>query len=303
MSTRSRRLLWAASVILAFILGYLLARRRCVQDMGAAGGSGNTRVVANGDPSQSSRSHIKLGTGQGAASSTGGSSNGIDGGVDTANGGGGAGGGDDADAGNGGGSGTIPGGSGVFKKTPRQSDSLFHDYVARLTEDQDNTGKRMSDSAVDQNTNTRVANDFSLDGTGLPRYPNGVTRVMSSVAVRTDVQGDTATACAIETHDSFQTVAAWYRQHVPPGWHETSTAGLQQATAKLSPQNIMKMLMSGDTTDTAAAADTAAAPSPEFAGWSAPLDKADSTHSARSVMVLARPGEPTQIYLGRRVRP
>ncbi len=300
MSTRSRRLLWAASVILAFILGYLLARRRCVQDMGAASGSGNTRVVANGDPSQSSRSHIKLGTGEGAASSSGGSSNGIDGGVDTANGGGGTGGGGDADAGNGGGSGVIPGGSGVFKKTRRASDSLFHDYVARLSEDQDNAGKRMSDSAVDQNTNTRVANDFSLDGTGLPRYPNGVARVMSSVAVRTDVPGDTATGAAIETHDSFQTVAAWYHEHMPPGWHELSMGNLQQTAARLTPQNIMKMLMSGDTTDTAAAADTGAAAGLTFAGWSAPRD---STQGARSVMVVARPGEPTQIIMSRRVRP
>ena len=303
MSTRSRRLLWTASVILAFILGYLLARRRCVRDSAGASGMGNTRVVAKGDPSQSARSHIKLGTGEGAASSTGGTSGNIDGGVDTANGGGAAGGGGGADAGNGGGSGVMPGGSGVFKKTPRESDSLFGNYVARLAEDQDNTGKRMSDSAVDQNVTVRVANDFSLDGTGLPRYPNGVTRVMSSIAVRTDVPADTATGCALETHDSFQTVAAWYHQRVPSGWHETSTANLQQTAAKLSPENIMKMLMSGDTSDTAAQADTGAAAGLEFAGWSAPYDNADSTHSARSVMVIARPGEPTQVTMSRTVRP
>ncbi len=300
MSTRSRRLLWAASVIVAFILGYLLARWKCVRDSGSAGGIGTERVVVNGAPSQSARSHIKLGTGQGAASSSGGTSSNIDGGVDTANGGGGAGGGGDADAGNGGGSGVLPPGSGVFRKTPRESDSLFGRYVAHLAEDQDNAGKHMSDSAVDNNVTTRVANDFSLDGTGLPRYPNGVARVMSSVAVRTDVPADTATGCAIETHDSFQTVAAWYHQHMPPGWHEMSTGNLQQLAARLTPQNIMKMLMSGDTTDASTPADTGAAAGVTFAGWSAPPD---STHSARSVMVVARPGEPTQITMSRRVRP
>ncbi len=41
--------------------------------------------------------------------------------------------------------------------------------------------------------------------------------------------------------DSFDSVAAWYHDHAPPGPHETGMGNVEQTVAQLSPQNIMKM--------------------------------------------------------------
>jgi hypothetical protein len=300
MSPRTRRLVWAATIVIAFVIGYLLGRRACVKEL-ASGGGGNTRVVAQGGPSESARSHVKLGTGEGSASSSGGRTNNIDGGVDSAKGDGAAGGGGDEDAGSGGGNGDIPGGSGVFKKIPVENDSLFGHFVARLTKDDQSTGQYTSDSTPDPGVVTRVAHDFSLDGTGLPRYPNA-TRVVSSLATRRDVPADSGTACGIETRDSYDSVVAWYHQRVPAGWQAVNLGAMERVAKQLSPDNIGKMLMSAVNGDTAAVADTSA---PASAGtsvaiWTAPAGDAGGK---RSVMVTARPGATTEIVMTRAVRP
>ena len=304
MSERNRRILWAASVILAFILGYLLGRWMCAREMAASGGIGTGGVVARGDPARATPGRVKIGGGKGTASSSGGHSGNVEGGVDSANGGGANGGGGNADAGNGGGSGVMPAGSGEFRKSPMTNDSLFGRYVAKLGDDTDDAGARRTDSgAPDPNVTTRVAHDFSLDETGLPRYPNAVTRVVSSVSTRADVPADSGTGCGIETSDSFRTVVAWYHEHMPPGWHETQAADLQRVAKQLTPKNIMKMLMPADASDTLVPSDTAVpgdGGGTSLAMWSAPDN---GVHGKRSVMVTASPGKPTQIVMSREVKP
>ena len=301
MTTATRRTLWGLAVVLAFIIGYLLGRRKCVKEM-AAGGGGNTRVVAMGAPSSGDPSHIKLGGGQGTASSSGGRSNALDGGVDTVTGDGGKGGGGDADAGGGGGSGVIPPGGGEFKKVPTENDSLFGRYVARLAQDRQSTGDVPPDSAPpDPRIVTRVAHDFSFDATGLPRYPN-TTRVVSGVSTRPDMPADTGTAAGMETRDSYQTVNDWYRQQMPPDWHQMDMGNLEHIAKRFSAENIGKMLMAAARGDTTPAADTTTADSTgqSVAIWTAPDN---DNHHNRSLMVTARPGTTTQVVMTRSVRP
>ena len=54
MTTRNRRLLWAASVIIAFVLGYLLGRRQGCPSMSLGDGSvaGNSAGSPPGGPSR-----------------------------------------------------------------------------------------------------------------------------------------------------------------------------------------------------------------------------------------------------------
>jgi len=301
MSTRTRRTLWAVTVSVAFIVGYLLGRRKCAKEM-AGGGSGSGAVVVQGAPSKGPPSPVKVGGGDGTAASSGGRSNAIGGGVDSAKGGGANGSGGGGDAGNGGGSGVIPPGSGVFKKLPVANDSAFGRYVAKLAEDREAQSSRTQDTMPpDPRIISRVAHDFSLDGTGLPRYPNAVTRVVSSLATRVDVPADSGTGCGILTGDSFETVVAWYHSHMPAGWHELSLGNMEQKAKQLSPQNMLKMLIPASGSDTVAAPDTSAAVGgTSVAIWTAP---GNGTQGKSSVMVASVPGMPTHIMMTRSVRP
>ena len=170
-----------------------------------------------------------------------------------------SGGGGDDDGGNGSGSGVIPGGGGEFRKIPVENDSLFGRYVARLAEDRTSTGSSPNDSAPpNPKIVTRVARDFSLDATGLPRYPS-TTRVVSSIATRPDMPADSGTGCGIESGDSYQAVVAWYDGHMPPGWHKMDLGNLEQVANQFSAENIGKMLTAAASGDTVPSRDTSVA--------------------------------------------
>jgi hypothetical protein len=91
-----------------------------------------------------------------------------------------------------------------------------------------------------------MAHDFTYDKTGLPRYPDAVTAVVSSITYdppnRTDAY---RTGVGIVTTSSFDTVVTWYQKNLPGGW-QSSTVGdfgrLGAQAKQLSPDNIMKML-------------------------------------------------------------
>ena len=307
MSKRSQRFWWLVSVIVAFILGWWLARRMCGKEV-LSSGLGNGAVVVSGSSAAGPQSHIKLGTGNGTADGGGGSSNGIQGGVDSASGGGGRGSGGDDEAGGGGGSGTVRPGAGTFTKLPKLDDKNFGNYVGGLLRDQPDSRVRTRDSVVsDPRIVRRVAHDFSLDATGIPRYPNGVSKVLSGVATRPDIPIDTGTAAGIETDDSFDAVVAWYRKNLSPGWRELvipNVGDLATLANKLTPEKIMKMLVppaGGDTTlpDTAAMTAGTSGGGAAIAMWSA---TDNDNHHRRSLMVSAQPGKPTAIMMSREVR-
>jgi hypothetical protein len=102
------------------------------------------------------------------------------------------------------------------------------------------------------------AHDFTYDKTNLPRYPDGVTDVESSIAYGPDGRTDAySTGAGIVTTSSFDAVVNWYRQNLP-GWHDMTIGDLQQLSKQLSAQSMMKMLGAQAPTDQAASADSPA---------------------------------------------
>jgi len=184
MNTNSRRLLWVVSVIVAFIVGYLLARRMCPDRIASSGAADGTSVKAVGQDSASATAATAA-----ASAATGSAAAGTPP----------AGGGDDRSAPNAsdsGGSGT----SGTGMRAPGDSPNATESSSARAG-------------------NTRGAPDFSLDATSLPRYPNSVTKVASTLTLHPNAPGDSVSTCVIMTTDSFATVKQWYHTYLPADWH------------------------------------------------------------------------------------
>ena len=90
------------------------------------------------------------------------------------------------------------------------------------------------------------SHDFTYDKTGLPRYPDAVKAVVSSVTYGPGDRTDTyKTGAGIVTASSFDTVVSWYQKNLPGGWQSTTVGDFGQLGAnaqQLSPENILKML-------------------------------------------------------------
>lgn len=260
MNTNSRRLLWVVSVIVAFIVGYLLARRMCPDRIALSGAGDATSAKAVG-PDSASASASAAASAASAASGPG------------------------ATSGDSGGAGGATSSTGM--RAPGDSPNA-------------------SELSPGRPANTRGAPDFSLDATGLPRYPNSVTKVASTLTLQPNEPGDSASSCVIMTTDSFDTVKKWYHTHLPADWHEQSAADVQQLAKQLSPENIMKMLGAAQQGGNVPSSSPAPSTSPSAASqlsvatWTAPDN---SAHSERQVMVKSIAGQPTQIDMKRTVQP
>jgi hypothetical protein len=298
MTTTNRRLLWAASVIIAFVLGYLLGRRSqgCPSlSLGDGSLTGNSTGSPPGGPSRIS---VK-GKTEGDVT-TGGMS---DASGATKSGGGGnkaAGdGGDDEGGGNTRASGSAFGSG----KSPADSDakgSLGSDVVHGLASETSGFGGRSANDRLGPTIDTVTAPSFKYDRTGLPRYSNA-TREMSGVSTRKDIPADTSTVVAMLSADSFDKVSGWYHEHAPPGWHETNVGNMEQTAAQLSVQNIGKMLSgyaNGAPASDSSPPPPQTAPGHSVAIWTAPDNDA---HHYRGIMVVATPGEPTRVVMKRSV--
>lgn len=305
---RKRRVLWAASVILAFILGFFLGRKFCQMKGSATSDAG--QVVGRGH-GNAGGSQVQLGPGSGGGKNKlgggGNSHTGAD--TDTVGGNMNATGGSAAVAGGGNGNGgSDPLSGDKFKKAPRQVDTLSAGFVAHMSGDLVTGEKTPPTSPPDVRVKTKTADDFSLDATDLPRYPMNVTQAYSGVSIRTDKPADTGTAAVFSSSDSYDSVTAWYRSHMPAGARETNVDvnQLRQVATQLSPKNLMKMLgaatgsrpVTPDTTP-AKPADTTGAGT-RVDGWQVPDD---GVHGERSVMVISTPGKPTTVLVGRSRRP
>ena len=298
MTTRDRRLLWAASVIIAFILGYLLCRRgqECPSlSLGNGSVAGSSGGAPPGGPSQirvkgKVEGEVKTGgasDGSGAPKSGGGVGRGADGE------------GDDEGGGNTRGSGAAFG-SGKLAPDSDAKGSLRSEIIRDLGSASSDLGGSSATEEIGPTIDTVTAPNFTYDLTGLPRYAHA-TRSMSGLSTRKDVPADTGTVAAMLTPDSFDSVAAWYHTHVPPGWHETKMGSMEQMAAQVSPQNIAKMLSAY--VNGAPASDSAAAPADSTPGhsvaiWTAPDNDA---HHYRGIMVATAPGELTRVVMKRSV--
>lgn len=298
MSTRDRRLLWAASVIIAFVLGYLLGRRgkECPSSsLGDGSVAGKSAGSPPGGPSRISvtgktEGDVKSGGVSDASGAT------KSGGVGNDGGGGG---GDDEGGGNSRGSGAAFG-AGKLPSDSNARGSLGSEVIHGLASETSGLGGSSANDQVGPTIDTVTAPSFKYDLTGLPRYSN-VSRSMSGLSTRKDIPADTGTVAAMLTPDSFDSVTSWYHTHVPSGWHEMKMGNMEQMAAQLSPQNIGKMLsgyVNGAPASDSSSPPPPPAPAHSVAIWTAPDNDA---HHYRGIMVVTSPGEPTRVVTKRSV--
>lgn len=286
----SRRwILWLLSVVAAFALGWLL--HKCPHKSTMDGGDG---VAMSGGPGDGVAGGGKLGAGGG-----GGGGGGLGGGAPIKQGTGETNKGTpmDGDMLPDPGNGATGDGTDQSKGGGQMPDVTgFGNYVSNLAGSEGASTNPDDAKPPAYETVQKSAKDFSLDHTGLPRYPNQ-TRVMSGTAVRTDIPGDSSTAAVIESGDSFAKVADWYHAKIPAGWKETRMDDMQKTAQMVSPDAIKKALMAYATGTPATPDSTPAAPpGPAVAIWEAP---ADGSPVRRSVMVSTLPGKSTVIYLSK----
>jgi hypothetical protein len=124
-------------------------------------------------------------------------------------------------------------------------------------------------------------NDFRYDKTGLPRYPQSVTTIGSTLAHDPGASGY-KTTCGIATSSNFQEVVAWYKEHLPAEWQAQTVDDLAALAQQVSIDNIMKSLT--------ASAQTAAAPS---SGASAATPTGDRLSVAMFSPPPGTSGEPS----------
>jgi hypothetical protein len=298
MTTRNRRLLWAASVILAFVLGYLLGRRnqRCpTLSLGDGSVAGNGPGSPPGGPSRIGVHGKVEGEVKSGGMIDGGGATRSDAGRASAAGGGG----DDEGGGSSRGSGEAFG-SGKLRPDSDAKASLGSDVVNGLASETSGLGGRAPNDGVGPTTDTVTASNFKYDLTGLPRYSNA-TRVMSGLSTRRDIPADTSSVVGMLTADSFDSVASWYHEHAPPGWHETKMRNMEQVAEQLSVENIGKMLsayVNGAPSSDSRPVPQKSAPGHAIAIWTAPDNDA---HHYRGIMVVTPPGEPTRVVMKRSV--
>ena len=149
------------------------------------------------------------------------------------------------------------------------------------------------------------ANDFTYDKTNLPRYPDAVTAVVSSISYEPDGRTDTySTGAGIVTSSSFDVVVAWYRQNLPPGWHDMTIGDMQQLSKQLSPQSIMQMLGAQAQGDPAAASSAAAVPTPAADQVRVSVFSPPAGSKAKSGVMIVQHGEsPVEALLQAKVAP
>jgi hypothetical protein len=98
--------------------------------------------------------------------------------------------------------------------------------------------------------NTVVSPDFRYDKTGLPRYPDAVSGVVSAYTYGPGGQQDVkGSSVAIVTRSSFDTAVAWYVKNLPAGWRAQTVSDFSALAQSLSVQNLGKMLGMGASDD------------------------------------------------------
>ena len=153
-------------------------------------------------------------------------------------------------------------------------------------------------------TKSLVAYDFSYDKTNLPRYPDNVREVASSISHLLDSKTGEPTSAygtgaGIVTTSSFDDVVNWYRKNVPAGWHSTSIGDFGQLTqqATQGPSGDIMKLLKGEMPGAASTNGNTspAAPKVRVALFTAPTSTAGSPDS--TIMVIQKNDKPVSVYL------
>ncbi len=154
-----------------------------------------------------------------------------------------------------------------------------------------------------------VAYDFSYDKTNLPRYPDNVRDVASSIGYVLDSKtgehsGPYGTGAGIVTSSSFDDVVEWYRKNLPAGWQSSSIGDfgqLAQQTTQGPGGDLMKLLK-GEMPGAAAtnASASTAAPRVRVALFKAP--SAEGTSPDSTIMIIQKNDKPVSVYLQSQVK-
>jgi hypothetical protein len=149
-------------------------------------------------------------------------------------------------------------------------------------------------------TNSLVAYDFSYDKTNLPRYPDNVREVASSISHLLDSKTGEPTSAygtgaGIVTTSSFDDVVDWYRKNVPAGWHSSSIGDFGQLTqqATQGPSADIMKLLKGEMPG--AASSSPAAAKVRVALFTAPTSTAGSPDG--TIMIMQKVDKPVSVYL------
>lgn len=187
---------------------------------------------------------------------------------------------------------------------------LRHDLTKYAQGDGMQSGGADDDSAtLPPQGKSYSASDFTYDKTNLPRYPDAVSAVVSSIAYGPDGRTDTYnTGAGIVTASSFDAVVSWYRQHLPPGWRNMTIGDMQQLSAQLSTPAIMQMLGAQPPANAAASgavaptAPAAAAPAADRIRLSLFTPPADAKAKV-GVMIVQHGDGPVEALLHAKVAP
>jgi hypothetical protein len=153
-----------------------------------------------------------------------------------------------------------------------------------------------------------TSHDFTYDKTGLPRYPDAVKAVVSTVTYEPADQTDSySSGAAIVTASTFDTVVDWYQKNLPGGWQSNTVGDFAQLGAQakqLSPENILKMLGAGAQNGAAPnsftpAPATAAADRIRISIFKPP----PGTKNAPGIMIVQKGGSPVEALMQAHVRP
>lgn len=290
------------ALLLAFVIGFLLAwfLKKCPQPGDGGGGGGTGSSMSGGGGTGEKGGPNKLGQGSGGPGSGGG---GGGGGQTPASGGpmSGSGNGDGDVA-----SGDAPSGKPNTGDDPtgdmKTGENVAGDLLIKSAEGK-LSGKGKFDDTVPAGPpppNLLSAHDFTYDSTGLPRYSSAVTGIASGVSNDT-ARHQKSTMATIVTTDSFDKVVDWYKGQVPAGWHASQVGDMEGMSKALTPDAIGKMLsgaMNGGPVDTAS---VTAAQNGHRTGV-AIFNPPDQTKDPRSIMIVVKPGSPTQVVMTKKLQ-
>jgi hypothetical protein len=143
---------------------------------------------------------------------------------------------------------------------------------------------------------TLAAPDFSYDKTGLPRYPDAVSGVVSAYTYGPGGQQDVkGSSVAIVTGSTFDTAVDWYLKNLSAGWHAQTVGDFNALAQQFSPENLGKMLGMGASADPQTASTPAppAGPQIKLSIFTPPKGTANNP----GVMIVQKDQEPVKILM------
>ncbi len=203
-------------------------------------------------------------------------------------------------------SGTGGGGDdGASSSSASTGDRLKHDLTKyTLGAGDDLVSGKNEDVKQPPQGKSYSANDFTYDKTNLPRYPDAVSAVVSSISYGPDGRTDTyRTGAGIVTASSFDTVVTWYRHNLPSGWHEMTIGDMQKLSTQLASLSALQNLGAQPAVDPATASSPAASTSSSDAIRISLFSPPAGGTAKVGVMIVQRGDSPVEALLHAKVAP